>query len=37
MLTTAQLYPEINSTSNCVTQVRDTFDLIAGGTEAARP
>jgi protoporphyrinogen oxidase len=36
VLTTAQLYPEINSTSNCVTQVRDTFDLIAGGAEAAR-
>lgn len=29
VLTTAQLYPSINSTSNCVAQVRDAFDLLA--------
>jgi protoporphyrinogen oxidase len=29
VLTTAQLYPSINSTSNCVAQVRDAFDQLA--------
>jgi protoporphyrinogen oxidase len=33
MLTTAQLYPEINSTSNCVTQVRDSFPSLIGEAE----
>jgi hypothetical protein len=28
VLTTAQLYPEINSTSNCVGQVRATLDRL---------
>jgi protoporphyrinogen oxidase len=28
VLTTAQLYPEINSTSNCVSQVRGAFDRL---------
>ena len=29
VLTTAQLYPEINSTSNCVSQVRESFARLA--------
>jgi protoporphyrinogen oxidase len=29
LLTTAQLYPNINSTSNCVKQVRDVLDQLA--------
>jgi len=28
LLTTAQLYPEINSTSNCVKQVKEVFDQL---------
>jgi protoporphyrinogen oxidase len=28
LLTTAQLYPEINSTSNCVKQVREVFNQL---------
>ena len=35
VLTTAQLYPEINSTSNCVRQVREVLDqLLAEGAAA---
>ena len=30
VLTTAQLYPEINSTSNCVSQVRESFARLVG-------
>jgi protoporphyrinogen oxidase len=28
VMTTAQLYPEINSTSNCVNQVKENFDSL---------
>jgi protoporphyrinogen oxidase len=35
VLTTAQLYPEINSTSNCVSQVRESFDRLVGGAVTA--
>lgn len=35
VLTTAQLYPEINSTSNCVKQVRDVFDSLAAPAAGA--
>jgi protoporphyrinogen oxidase len=37
VLTTAQLYPEINSTSNCVAQVRDVFDRLAAPAGAPTP
>jgi len=32
VLSTAQLYPEINSTSNCVKQVREVFQQLIGKT-----
>ncbi|MGH7391480.1 MAG: hypothetical protein ACREM3_18775, partial [Candidatus Rokuibacteriota bacterium] len=35
ILTTAQLYPSINSTSNCVAQVRDAFDRLAAPVPGA--
>ncbi|MGH7359477.1 MAG: hypothetical protein ACREJR_11750, partial [Candidatus Rokuibacteriota bacterium] len=36
VLTTAQLYPEINSTSNCVRQVKDELGPLLADN-AARP
>jgi protoporphyrinogen oxidase len=34
VLTTAQLYPQINSTSSCVRQVRDVFPQLVAGVAA---